>query len=235
MAVSQDPFQQIHYHVKRQTLEVGGSVLDIETLDNLNDTIDQVFAILEKDGRPELLEKLCPYFGVIWPSAMALSLAIARMPDAEIRGLRILELGCGLALPSLLAASRGARCVATDFHPEVPRFLESNCRLNGVEVEYVPANWMAPEGSETLASRGFDLVMGSDILYERHYARPVAEAFRRFAPSGSGIRVWLADPGRPYLQAFHDAMRSVGLPIETEILRAPGPDPREIFLLTSRA
>ena len=45
-----------------------------------------VFRVLEETGRPELLEELCPYFGVIWPSARALSETLTELPRERITG-----------------------------------------------------------------------------------------------------------------------------------------------------
>src|SRR4051794_22025957 len=113
----------IVYHTKKQTETFEQTTLEIECLDNLDQTIDQVFKYLEGQGNPQALEELCPYFGVIWPAARGLSQFLSLLPDLELSGKTVVELGCGLALPSILAAKRGAQVLATDFHPEVPRFL----------------------------------------------------------------------------------------------------------------
>ncbi len=225
---AQDLHALLKYEMRREKVRAGAFTLEIEALDNLNRTIDQVFELLAKQGRPELLERLCPYFGVIWPSALALARWLAEIPSSQMMGRTVLELGCGLALPSLIAARRGAQATATDFHPEVPRFLSVNRLLNGAPVEYVEADWLKDSCPE-LEGRTFDLVVGSDILYERHYAAPVARAFAQYGKPGATLL--LADPGRPYLQAFHDEMKRLGLGLETRILKIDAPEPREIFLL----
>src|SRR5688572_7285888 len=52
-----------------------------------------------------------PYWALTWPSGLALAEELA---GRELSGLRLLELGCGLAVPSLVAARRGASVLATD-------------------------------------------------------------------------------------------------------------------------
>src|SRR4051812_16113062 len=69
---------QLNYRLKRQIETIDSSAatpltIEIECLENLNETIDQMFELLQKSGHQELLEELCPYFGVIWPSARALA------------------------------------------------------------------------------------------------------------------------------------------------------------------
>ena len=56
--------------------------------------------------------------------------------------------------------------------------------------------------------RGFDFIIGSDILYESSHPQAVAEAFVKFCHPRSHII--LADPGRAYLQACIGALRAQG-------------------------
>lgn len=201
--------------------------LRIERLANLNETIDELFAELERKGDPSLLEALCPYFGVVWPSARGLSEHLAQLGRAELEGKRLLEVGCGLALPSLIAARLGARVVATDFHPDIPRFLERNIELNSAEgIEFVSWDWQKTESP--LGS--FDWVVGSDILYERQHPAPVARMLARHVSAGG--RIVLADPGRPYLQAFADEMKALGFGCAITARNVPDtPVRKDVFIL----
>lgn len=52
-------------------------------------------------------------FGQVWPAGQLLAEAMA---TREIAGRRILELGCGLGLASLVLRMRGADIVASDHH-----------------------------------------------------------------------------------------------------------------------
>ncbi len=223
---------RIEYRMRIEKLRVGPFELEMEVLANLDETIDQVFRILENEGHPELLEKLCPYFGVIWPAGLGLARWMAQVAHSELEGKTVLELGCGLALPSLVASKRGARVTAADFHPEVPRFLDANKRRIGAPVEYLEADWMSSD-STSLGERRFDWVLASDVLYERHYPEAVARAFHRHAAKGATLI--LTDPGRPALQAFHDASKALGMEFQTRIISVPeGKTAREIFVLESQ-
>ena len=234
----------LSYELATQEILLGSHRLQIQAIRDMNKTIDDLFTLLEKEGTPGLLEKLCPYFGVIWPSARALAGHIAALPENRLRGKQVLELGCGLAIPSLVAASRGAYAVATDFHPEVPRFLARNVQLNAVQgLTYIESDWMRTPsslGSESLESDSlesdplardapYDWIIASDILYERTYPGPVARALTRHA--GPNTSILLADPGRPYLQEFADEMKNLGFEVETTIARSSGTDSSEIFML----
>jgi predicted nicotinamide N-methyase len=197
------------YELKRVHEQVGPIRVEIECLADLNRTIDDLFAQLERDGNPQLLEELCPYFGTIWPSARALAAQLVEkwepLPLTERASLRVLEVGCGLALPSLAIARLGVQVTATDFHPEVPRFLDRNRELNDARsLQFVRLDWQnapAPLGE-------FDWIVGSDILYERQHAPQLAQAIARQA--GPRTQIVVTDPGRPYLQAFSDEMKRLG-------------------------
>jgi predicted nicotinamide N-methyase len=135
---------------------------------------------------------IAPYWSVLWRSGVAL----ARELDAEpLAGLRVVELGCGLAAPSLAAARAGADVLATDADSEALDFARRNARLNGLEIETQRVDWARPVG--LLARAPFDFALAADVLYERQAAAPLLDLLSRLAP-----RVWLADPGRPAAEAF---------------------------------
>jgi predicted nicotinamide N-methyase len=135
---------------------------------------------------------LAPYWSVLWRSGMAL----ARELDGEnLRGRRVVELGCGLAVPSIAAARGGAEVIATDGDIDALGLVRRNAEANGVELETAAVDWADPD---ELVDRGpFDLVLCSDILYERPSVAMLLKLLPRLAPVA-----WVADPGRPAAEAF---------------------------------
>ena len=135
---------------------------------------------------------LAPYWSVLWRSGMAL----ARQLDGEpLRGQRVVELGCGLAAPSIAAARGGADVIATDGDSDALELVVRNAEANDVQVEIDMVDWGDPD---ELVERGpFDLVLGSDILYERPGVAMLLELLPRLAP-----QAWIADPERPAGEAF---------------------------------
>lgn len=161
-------------------------------------------------------------FGVLWPGARALA---RRVAAADLAGSSTIELGCGLALPSIVAASRGARALATDNHPHAGRFLGANAHHNAVEVAWRELDWRAPPGD--LGT--FDRVIASDLLFSEALAPFVAGAIAAtLAPSGEA---WLVDPGRLALATFERAARERGLTVEVDVFDEDG---RELYGLTLR-
>jgi len=214
------------YKTTQQSLQLGSRELQIEVLASLDQTIDDLFDHLQKSGRESDLDSLCPYFGVIWPSALALAEKLATLP---LEGKTILEIGCGLALPSLLATQMGAQVTATDSHPDVPRFLENNLKLNRLQgLNYTHAHWA--QSSTTILVKP-NLIMGSDILYEKDHPRLVAEFINlNLAAGGSAI---VTDPARPYLQTFSNEMKARKFKETLEIKTVQTPtEKKDIFVLS---
>jgi predicted nicotinamide N-methyase len=146
---------------------------------------------LPDDGAVEWAP-LVPYSSVLWRSGTALANELA---EAELAGRRVVELGCGLGLPSLVAARAGAGVLATDEDDEALELLGRNARENGLSVATQRVEWGAAEG---LVARGpFDVVLAADVLYERASVAPLLSLLPRL-----GGEVWLADPGRPAADAF---------------------------------
>ena len=154
-------------------------------------------AELPDDG-PVEWAPLVPYWSVLWRSGLALARELGPMP---LRGRRVLELGCGLGVPSLVAARAGATVLVTDTSPEALTLVERNARANGLRLEIARADWLHPE---ELVNRGpFDLVLAADVLYEGA-SLPLLDALL----PRLGAEAWLADPGRPLAQEFVDGARA---------------------------
>ena len=170
-----------------------------------------------------------PLFGLPWPSGVQLAAQLAARPVHA--GERILEIGCGLALPSLVGHRRGADITASDCHPLAAAFLRANLRLNGLEpMSYRHGQWnvQARERVREGAHRGsvvrgrYDLIIGSDLLYERD-ARGGLAAFIAHHALPDAL-VWIVDPDRGNRPAFHRDMARAGFTREERRLdRAAAP------------
>ncbi len=156
----------------------------------------EVAADLPDDGAVEWAP-IAPYWAVLWRSGVALA---RELDGASLRGLRVVELGCGLALPSIAAARAGASVVATDSDPDALELVAQNARANDVRIETALVDWASPD---SFVSRGpFDLALAADVLYERASVAPLLSLLPRLAPEAR-----LADPGRPAADAFLEQAR----------------------------
>ncbi len=177
-----------------EKVALGGASLEIERLKSLDETIDAFFVEYERTNRAELFEGLCPYFGVPWPAGLALARKLEREGE-RWQGHEVLEIGCGLALPSMVLARSGAFVTATDLHPDVPVFLEKNKARNRLSgPDYLFLDWRS---SRLLPPAS--LLIGSDIVYDRAQPDQLVKFLKEFEPWQEAI---FTDPGRPYWETF---------------------------------
>jgi len=148
--------------------------------------------LLEEDDPDE--DRL-PFWAELWPSGTALARAVAGRP---LGGRRVLELGCGLGLVSVVAAAAGASVLAVDRCPEAIAFTVANAARNGVRLRTAVCPFDQPD--QLLAEAPWDLVLAADVLYE---ARNIPVLLRLLpALVGDAGEVWLADPGRRMAERF---------------------------------
>jgi predicted nicotinamide N-methyase len=138
-------------------------------------------------------EELLPYWAHLWRSAVALAEDLA---PRRLGGMRVLELGCGLGLPSIVAARGGARVTATDWSPPALRATAANAERNGVALETLRCAWEEPD--EIVARAPWDLVLAADVLYDRRNVGLLQDLLPRLRPR----EVLIADPGRAIAEAF---------------------------------
>ena len=187
---------------------IGNLPLTLETPPDLDALLDRAAA-----ANPQAVDAI-PYYAILWPAAQGLAKHLWKIRD-ELAGQRVIELGCGLGLPSVLAAKLGARVTASDFHPETGEWLLHNAALNGVALDYVQLDWnafldarRASRVAQGPASEAFPLVIGSDLVYERRHIPALVCALG--ALCGPGGRAIIADPGRDNLDLFVSTMEKNG-------------------------
>ena len=156
-----------------------------------------------------------PIFGMLWPSGRVLAQV---MQTFEVEGKQMLELGCGLALASLVVHRRGGDITASDCHPMAADFLLENLKLNALPaMKYQLANWSR---SNPLLSR-FDLIIGSDVLYDREQPNTLSQFIALHARPYA--EVLIVDPDRGNRTSFNRKMEALGFShTEVRISELPG-------------
>jgi len=203
--------------VRYQTTEFGSVDIHTRTLrDNQEFSDDE--GIAEALG---ISSATWPLFGIIWPCGEVLA---HLMSDFNIKEKRILEVGCGIALSSLILNHRHADITATDYHPEAGNFLLENTELNhDIAIPFLRTGW--DDNNDMLGE--FDLIIGSDLLYERGHAELLSAFIDNHAKPH--CEVILIDPGRSQHARFSKRMVTLGYshqqsrPENTDYLKAPLP------------
>ena len=175
--------------------------MSLDLVENLVELPAGTLSILRPRSAEALLdegafdhEEFLPYWAELWASGEALARTVA---ERDVSGLRVVELGCGLALPSLAAALGGAHVLATDWSPDAIALAQENARRNALELETAVVRWSEPEA--LLSRAPWDLVLAADVLYER---RNVDELLALLPQLGA--EALLADPGRPHAKGFFE-------------------------------
>ena len=148
-------------------------------------------------GRP------VPYWATPWPSGVTLGAALADAPPPA--GARILELGCGLGLPSIAAARGGAQVLATDGATDAVAFAAHSLALNEAGGDVAHVDWVSH--AEALVARGpWDVVLAADVLYTQANVEAALALLPRLVAPGGEVRI--ADPRRAGARDFLAAARA---------------------------
>ncbi|MEM0449031.1 MAG: methyltransferase [Methanomassiliicoccales archaeon] len=114
----------------------------------------------------------------VYPPAEDTFLLLQCVPD--VRGKKVLEMGCGTGIIALNCAAAGAEVTAVDINPKAVQCTKSNAELNGLELEVVISDlFLDVEGR-------FDL-----IIFNPPYVPDMirGEIERSWAGGEDGVRV----------------------------------------------
>lgn len=186
------------FEIKISSIKVGHHDFSIRALKDKQQFSDPD-GIAERAGVSSSTWSL---FGTVWPSGMILA---ELMNIHVLDGLRILELGCGLGLASLVAHSRGADITASDYHPVARDFFAENILLNHMR----PMTLLLCDWAKLHEEMGlFDLIIGSDLLYEPNHPLLLSSFIDLHAKPT--VEVIIIDPDRRQQREFTQSMEKLG-------------------------
>lgn len=190
-------FLRSRFELASTEVVIGGRRYELLRPGNIDDLIsEEEFSI---DDR-------IPYWAECWPSSRVLA---ERLTTERGAGRTLLELGCGIGLVSIAAAQAGFEVLATDYYADALEFASANAERHGIsDLDTRLIDWRKlPDDLGT-----FDVVVASDVLYEREQPPLVARVFAEtLRPGGLGL---LTDPGRRPADAFVGECEKLGLKAE---------------------
>ncbi len=184
--------QMFTYDLLERKLEIAKHKLSLIAVRDTNDLLDRI------DVDEFNTDERLPYWAEIWPSSIALSEYLC---SKDIYGKSVLELGCGVGVAGIVAALEGAKVLMTDYEEDALKFTRMNIEKNFTQemldslVEVMYLDWRTPTLSEK-----FDLIVGSDLIYEERNHEPILNLIKQYLiEDGEAI---LTDPNRSTLEKF---------------------------------
>jgi predicted nicotinamide N-methyase len=136
-----------------------------------------------------------PYWAELWDSGTAVAQHLVDRCGSDLQSKNVLDLGCGQGLTGCAAAALSARVLFADLEPPALLFARLNGELISKQIRARQLNWREDSLHET-----FDLIIGSDILYERFDWDFLEPFWKRHLKHGG--KIILGEPGRPTGDGF---------------------------------
>jgi predicted nicotinamide N-methyase len=230
-----DSFSLESFHRKYETdtveMTIGGRRFRLLTPKSIDPFID-----------PNDLLRGFPLWAKIWEASWVLADYLSGIPPDSQRSL--LEIGGGLGLVGIVAASFGHRITTTENNPDALQFARANAALNGCSsLQIVPLDWHLPildnrdkaphpDGSDVREcnpgdERGYDLIVGSEVIYHQRDFEPLENLFHNQLKSGGEIIIAAA-----MRQIFADFLKkmqkSFRISATRKVLRSDGEEETRI-------
>ncbi|GAB4405421.1 MAG: hypothetical protein OHK0039_06410 [Bacteroidia bacterium] len=194
------------YALSRQQLVIESEPFDLAVIGNVEALLEALIAL--GPDHEDYADERIPYWAELWPAAIGMATHILRTRPIAA-GAGVLEIGCGLGLPGIAAARLGAQICLTDYLADAVDIAALNGYLNLGEVPAVRLlDWR--EATPDLAA---DVLLASDVAYEKRAYAPLLQAFRTLVRPGG--KVLLSEPGRTMTQDFIRSLPAEGFAVQT--------------------
>lgn len=179
--------------MRKREFTFGTENLTLWTTKDIDPLLDRMMSKHELD--PEIADDQMPYWAELWPSSLLMAEVLVnqapKLPEGEF-----FEMGCGPALPGILAARLGKQGTVSDYLEEALWLAELNVKENGVsdQVKIQRMDWREP------LSKKVPWILANDVAYEKRAFRPLVDCWNdMLAPGG---QIWLSEPGRSVAKGF---------------------------------
>jgi predicted nicotinamide N-methyase len=198
-----DRVKNMNFQTEDIPLKIAHLGIKLTVITNLDELFD---AHLQKDDdHADVQDERIPYWAELWASAIGMSEYLIEnqliTPDKKV-----LEIGCGLGLPSIVAGLLGAKNVTlSDYFQAALDFAEMNWLKNLPlqKAKFLKMDWRnIPPSVET------DILLASDVAYEKRAFEPLLKAFKKLlTPHGT---ILISEPNRYISKAFFSNLHKEG-------------------------
>jgi predicted nicotinamide N-methyase len=154
-----------------------------------------------------------PLWAKIWRESWVLADYLAAMPVAAKK--QFLELGAGVGLVSIVAASFGHRITMSEYNHDALQFARANAHINDCPgLPIVELDWNRPQ----LPGR-FDYIVASEVIYKEEDCRPLMKLLKAcLKPDGEVI---LAGEMRKSSMDFYKELANLfNIKVQKKVLRS---------------
>lgn len=165
--------------------------------------IDTLFSLLLNKTHADIsfTDERMPYWADLWPSAIALSEYITEH-SALVKNQDVIELGCGLGLPGMVASNLGGKVLMTDYLEEALSFARLNWEQNlSSEFNSELVDWRNIDDKKK-----YDIVLASDVAYENRSFQPLLIALKSLVKKNG--RILLSEPNRKFSSPFIELLKT---------------------------
>ncbi len=177
------------------THQIEGREIFLHQISDFDKVLDD---LVNKDpGHIDVLDERIPYWMDLWPSALALARYLIRHKELFFHK-SIIEIGAGLALPSIAIAPFCKEITITDYLEDALKYARENCQLNQIRnAKFLHLDWRKMDDDKK-----YDIVLASDIAYEKRFFGEIPIAINSLlADDGT---CYFAEPGRIQSKKFMD-------------------------------
>jgi len=196
-----------HFKTEELELNIAGIPIRLLQVTNVDELFEQLIA--KGEAHEDVQDERIPYWAELWPAAIALSEHLAQHHLIQ-PGTSVTEIGCGLGLAGIVAGKLGANVILTDYLEEALTFAKRNWALNfdaETKAQFAQMDWREP--NPALAA---DVVLASDVCYEKRFLADLPRAFRALCQPGG--RILVSDPYRSAARGFFESLEDQGFRCE---------------------
>lgn len=196
------------FDLKQEVFPIGNHAFPLYTISNIDQLLDEVAE--QADDHEDIQDDRVPYWAELWPSALGMAEYLMEHKEF-IQGKEVLEVGCGLGFPGIVAHHLGGQVHMTDYLPDALDLVQLNWQLNfGQKANASLLDWRSatPEFEA-------DVVLASDVAYEKRAFEPLLDAFRVLVRPGG--KLILSEPSRAWSQEFVRQLGTLGQIVDQQI------------------
>jgi predicted nicotinamide N-methyase len=183
----------MYFKTDEHKIDIGERIFTVLSVTNFDELYDQL--VQKGLEHEDVADERIPYWAELWPSAVGLATHLV-LHKYLVEGKTAIEIGGGLGLPALAAASLGAHVTSTDYLQDAVDFAEKNAVINDISgIQFKTFDWRKAEGYDR-----FDILLASDVAYERSQFDHLEQAFTHLIRPGGMIL--LSEPNRYIAEPF---------------------------------